>query len=146
MQWSDGDGCGFTSARPRVPVVTGGEFGCGRVSVGGQRRDPGSLLNWMERLVRTRKETPELGWGAFQVLPAGDPAVLALRHDWRGSVVLTVHNLADRPAEARLEPAGGDPGAGPVELLADQAYEPLELPSGVVPVGAYGYRWFRLRG
>ena len=145
MQWSDGAGCGFTSARPRVPVVTGGEFGCRRVSVGGQRRDPGSLLNWMERLVRARKEAPELGWGAFQVLPAGDPAVLALRHDWRGSVVLTVHNLADRPAEARLEPAGGDLGAGPVELLADQAYEPLELPSGVVPVGAYGYRWFRLR-
>ena len=125
MQWSDGDGCGFTSARPRVPVVTGGEFGCGRVSVGGQRRDPGSLLNWMERLVRTRKETPELGWGALEVLPAGDPAVLALRSDWRGSVVLTVHNLADRPAEARLELAGRDSGAGLVELLADQAYEPL---------------------
>ena len=146
MQWSDGDGCGFTSARPRVPVVTGGEFGCGRVSVGGQRRDPGSLLNWTERLVRTRKETPELGWGACEVLPAGDPAVLALRSDWRGSVVLTVHNLADRPAEARLELAGGDSGAGLVELLADQAYEPLESPPGGVPVGAYGYRWFRLPG
>ena len=146
MQWSDGPGCGFTSARPRVPVVTDGEFGCRRVSVGAQRQDPGSLLNWMERLVRIRKETPELGWGAFQVLPAGDPAVLALRHDWRGSVVLTVHNLADRPAEARLEPAGGDPGADPAELLADQAYEPLGSAPGYVPVGPHGYRWFRLRG
>jgi maltose alpha-D-glucosyltransferase/alpha-amylase len=100
----------------------------------------------MERLVRVRKETPELGWGSFEVLPAGDPAVLALRCDWRGSVVLTVHNLADRPAEAKLELAGGDAGAGPVELLADQAYEPLAAPAGDVPVGAYGYRWFRLRG
>jgi maltose alpha-D-glucosyltransferase/alpha-amylase len=145
MQWSDGAGCGFTSARPRVPVVTGGEFGCRRVSVGGQRRDPGSLLNWMERLVRTRKETPELGWGSFQVVPAGDPAVLALRSDWRGSVVLTVHNLADRPAQARLELADGDLDAGPVELLADQAYEPLGSPAGGVPVGPCGYRWFRLR-
>jgi maltose alpha-D-glucosyltransferase / alpha-amylase len=99
----------------------------------------------MERLVRTRKETPELGWGAFEVLPAGDPAVLALRSDWRGSVVLTVHNLADRPAEARLALAGGDADAGPVELLADQAYEAVEPPAGKVPVGAYGYRWFRLR-
>jgi maltose alpha-D-glucosyltransferase/alpha-amylase len=146
MQWSDGPGCGFTSARPQVPVVPGGEFGCGRVSVAAQRRDPGSLLNWMERLVRTRKETPELGWGSFAVLPAGDPAVLALRHAWRGSVVLTVHNLADRPAEARLKLARADLDAEPAELLADQAYEPLAWPAGGVPVGAYGYRWFRLRG
>jgi trehalose synthase len=109
-----------------------------------QRRDPGSLLNWMERLVRIRKETPELGWGSYQVVPAGDPAVLAVRCDWRASAVLTVHNLSDRPAKAELDLERGDPGAGPVELLADQDYDPLETPIGGVPVGPYGYRWFRL--
>ena len=76
MQWDDQANCGFTSARPRVPVVEEGAFGCRQVSVGGQREDPRSLLNWMERLVRTRKETPELGWGSARVVPAGDPAVL----------------------------------------------------------------------
>ena len=111
-----------------------------------QRRDPGSLLNWTERLVRTRKETPELGWGAYQVVPAGDEAVLAVRSEWRGSVVLTVHNLADRPAEARLELEPEDLGAGLAELHADQPYEPPKSPDGPMPVGAYGYRWFRLRG
>jgi hypothetical protein len=30
----------------------------------------------MERLIRRRKETPELSWGTFWVLPPGDPAVL----------------------------------------------------------------------
>jgi trehalose synthase len=109
-----------------------------------QRRDPGSLLNWMERLVRTRKETPELGWGSYQVVPTGDPAVLAVRCDWRGSVVLTVHNLSDRPAKAQLALERVDHGAGLVELLADQAYDRLGTPTGAVPVGPYGYRWFRL--
>jgi hypothetical protein len=61
-------------------------------------------------------------------------------------VVLTVHNLADRPAEARLELTDGDLDAGLVELLADQAYEPPASSTGGVPVGPYGYRWFRLRG
>jgi hypothetical protein len=61
-------------------------------------------------------------------------------------VVLTVHNLADRPAEARLELADGDLDAGLVELLADQTYGPLGSPAGGVPVGPCGYRWFRLRG
>ena len=73
MQWSDGDGCGFTSARPRAPV----DRRRVRLRPGQRRRPaarPGSLLNWMERLVRTRKETPELGWGAPEVLsPATRP-------------------------------------------------------------------------
>jgi trehalose synthase len=145
MQWDDGEGCGFTPARPRVPVVEGGDFGCRRVNVADQRHDPGSLLNWMERLIRRRKETPELGWGAFRVLPAGDPAVLAVRCDWRGSAVLTVHNFADRPAKADLD-LGGDPGAGLLELLADQPYQRLDTADGGVPVDGYGYRWFRLNG
>ena len=145
MQWDDQANCGFSSARPRVPVVEDGDFGYKRVNVGGQRTDPGSLLNWMERLVRRRKETPELGWGAFRVVPAGDPAVLALRTDWRGSVVLTVHNLADQPARAQLELDAADTDAGLVELLADQRYQRLEAPAGGVPVDGYGYRWFRLR-
>jgi trehalose synthase len=144
MQWDGGAGGGFTAARPRVPLVEGGEFGCRRVNVADQRRDPGSLLNWTERLVRRRKETPELGWGAFRVVPAGDPAVLALRCDWRGQVVLTLHNLADRPVKADLELDAGDARARLVELLADQAYEGLDAAADGVALDGYGYRWFRL--
>ena len=145
MQWDDGANCGFSPARPKVPVVEDGDFGCRRVNAGDQRHDPRSLLNWMERLIRRRKETPELGWGAFRVLPAGDPAVLVVRCDWRGSAVLTVHNFADRPAKADLDLDEGDQGAGLVELFADQAYQRLDAPAGGVPVDGYGYRWFRLR-
>ena len=39
------------------------------VNVAGQRRDAGSLLNWFERLIRRRRETPELGLGHL----GGDP-------------------------------------------------------------------------
>jgi trehalose synthase len=142
MQWDDGAGGGFSPTRPRVPLVEGGDFGCDRVNAAGQRQDPGSLLNWMERLVRRRKETPELGWGAYRVLPAGDPAVLALRCDWRGAAVLTVHNFADRPAKAALDLDGGEL----VELFADQPYPRPDAAGGGLPVDGYGYRWFRLRG
>jgi trehalose synthase len=158
MQWSGRAHGGFSpsdSAEPKVPMVTDGEFGCGRVNVAEQRHDPDSLLNWMERLIRRRKETPELGWGEVEVVPSGDEAVLAVQTDWRGSVVVTVHNFADRPARARLELPGGsggnggkhgnDPGAQPVELFADRRYDPVGSLAGEVPVAGYGYRWFRLR-
>ena len=41
-----------------------------------QRRDPNSLLNWTERIIRMRKEVPEIGWGDFQIIPMRDPSVL----------------------------------------------------------------------
>jgi hypothetical protein len=58
--------------------------------------------------------------------------------------VLTVHNLSDRPAKAQLDLEREDPGAGLAELLADQDYDRIGTPAGGVPVGPYGYRWFRL--
>ncbi len=30
------------------------------------------MLNWMERLIRMRKEAPEIGWGDFTCLETGD--------------------------------------------------------------------------
>jgi maltose alpha-D-glucosyltransferase / alpha-amylase len=36
------------------------------VNVAKQRRDPNSMLNWTERIIRIRKEVPEIGWGDFK--------------------------------------------------------------------------------
>jgi maltose alpha-D-glucosyltransferase/alpha-amylase len=144
MQWSDRENCGFSSARPKAPIVEDGEYGCRRVNVAEQRHDPDSLLNWMERLIRRRKETPELGWGSIEVVPSGDEAVIAVRSEWRGSVVVTVHNFAGRTARPRLELNGDEGDAGLIELLADRRYDRVESLAGEVPVEGYGYRWFRL--
>ena len=69
------------------------------VNAAEQRRDPNSLLNWTERIIRMRKEVPEIGWGDFDVLPTRDPAVLAMRYDWRNNSVLFVHNFDAKPRE-----------------------------------------------
>jgi hypothetical protein len=61
-------------------------------------------------------------------------------------VVVTVHNFADRPTEVRLELPREDLDAGFGQLFADQDYERVEAPGDPLPVGGYGYRWFRRRG
>src|SRR5688500_20117328 len=98
MQWSGERHRGFTTGevpcRPLAP---------GDAEVAAQRRDPGSLLSWMERLIRRRRECPELGWGEVTLLDAGDPAVLAHRADWDGSAIVALHSLAAEPREARVE-------------------------------------------
>src|SRR4051812_27735311 len=37
-------------------------------AVATQRRDHESLLMWMERLIRRRRECPELGWGQITLI------------------------------------------------------------------------------
>src|SRR6478735_5438822 len=62
MQWSAEPNGGFSTvtdpAQLRRPLTTG-RFGPDRVNVADQRRDPHSLLNWLERLIRRRRECPE---------------------------------------------------------------------------------------
>ncbi len=69
MQWSTEPNGGFTqNPKPHIPVISGGVYGYEHVNVAEQRRDTDSLMNWMERIIRMRKEVPEIGWGDFVVL------------------------------------------------------------------------------
>jgi trehalose synthase len=141
MQWSGERQAGFTTAdAARRPMLSGGPFGYEHVNVAAQRREPDSLLNWMERLIRRRRECPELGWGEWALLDQDDPAVLAHRADWGGSTIVAVHNLAGRATEATLAlEADG--------VLVDLfGTDELALDGTLtLPLAPYGYRWFRLR-
>ena len=146
MQWSGDRHAGFSTAGEDAelarPVVAAEGWGPERVNVAAQRRDPASLLNWMERLIRRRRECPELGWGRPTLLDAGHAAVLAHRVDWGGSTVLALHSFAGERLEARvaLEPEAGEA----VDLFDGAHATPRD---GVLSVGLdpYGARWFRLR-
>jgi maltose alpha-D-glucosyltransferase / alpha-amylase len=144
MQWTAGPGAGFTSGEPQVPLVTDGPFGAEHVNVADERRDPHSLLNWMERAIRARKELPELGWGTPRVLETDQPSVLAHRCDWLGRGVLALHNLGPERVEVRVELGEDDRAGGRLaEVLADQHYDPAE-PGRSLALDGFGYRWLRL--
>lgn len=148
MQWSAEPHGGFTAAeRSDVPVISGGPYGFEHVNVAGQRRDPNSFLNWLERLCRMRKEFPEIGWGDFTALRSPDPAVLILRYDWRNNAVLFVHNLASEPREVRFD-AGGDRRATGllVNVLSEDHSQADAKGRHVVLLEPYGYRWYRVGG
>jgi trehalose synthase len=142
MQWSDEPQAGFTTAaEPCRPLVEDGAFGFRDVNVTRQRRDPDSLLNWMERLIRRRRECPELGWGGWTLLDAGDPALFAQRSDWENSTIVAVHSFAGRDTSARL--TLGEEGTL-VDLFEDEDHE-LDAGEVALELPPYGARWFRLR-
>jgi glycosidase len=148
MQWTDERNGGFSPAPPsRLPrPVPSGRYGPLAVNVADQRRDPGSLLNWFERVIRRRRETPELGWGALTLLDTGgDDAVLAHRCDWDASTVVAVHNLSSEPRHVKVNLGGTSGIDRVVDLLADTAAQPLEQPVLETKLEGYGFHWLRLQ-
>jgi maltose alpha-D-glucosyltransferase/alpha-amylase len=145
MHWSTEPHGGFTkSQKPVVPVIDEGPYGFAHVNAAEQRRDPHSLLNWMERVIRMRKEVPEVGWGDFKVLDSGDSAVLALRYDWRNNSVLFLHNFADAPREIAFA-AGVKDGNELINLLTPD-HSKAHKGKHRVCLEPYGYRWYRVGG
>jgi trehalose synthase len=150
MQWTDEEHGGFSRARrsrlARPPTT--GRFGPMAVNVAAQRRDPDSLLNWMERMIRRRRETPELGWGAWRVLDSGMSSVLAHRCDWEGRSIVAIHNLSGDPCVARvaLGPDLPEP-ARMIDLFdSDGAVQELDAAEVEVKLEGYGFRWLRVYG
>jgi trehalose synthase len=142
MQWSAEPQAGFTTgSEPCRPLVDDGPFGYREVNVARQRRDSDSLLSWMERLIRRRRECPELGWGEWALLDTGNSSVFAHRCDWDDSCVVAAHNLAGRDAGARLVLEGE---GMLVDLFQDEDHE-LEAGEVTLELPPYGARWFRLR-
>ena len=148
MQWSSEPHGGFTeSDKPCSPVIDEGAYGFEHVNVAKQRRNPASMLNWTERIVRMRKEVPEIGWGDFKVIATRDPAVLIVRYDWRNNSVLFVHNLDEKPRVISFSVGlPGDAGALLVNLLAENHSRANKRGKHRLLVEAYGYRWFRVGG
>jgi maltose alpha-D-glucosyltransferase/alpha-amylase len=148
MQWSNEPHTGFTeSDKPVLPVIDKGPYGYEHVNVAKQRRDSNSLLNWTERMIRMRKEVPEIGWGDFQVIATRDPAVLVIRYDWRNNSVLFVHNLDEKPREVSFGVGlPGDEGKLLVNLLTEDHSQADERGRHTLLLEAYGYRWYRVGG
>ena len=148
MQWSNEPRGGFTkSDKPLLPVISGGPYGFEHINAATQRRHPESLLNWTERIIRMRKEVPEIGWGNFEIIPSRDLAVLIMRYDWRNNSVLFVHNFDSKPREISFSTGLTDEDIEPGRLLnllsEDHGRGDKEGQYRLVIEG-YGYRWYRV--
>lgn len=146
MQWSDEPNAGFSTApadRLTRPVVSEGRFDYRKVNVVAQHDLDGSLMSTIQRLVRTRRACPEIGWGACRILETGETGVIALRYDWRGETVMLLHNLADRDVDVRVP---SDAVGQWRPLFCNRNDRNMHDASAPIALDAYGFRWFRAEG
>lgn len=146
MQWTTGRNGGFSLSKHVVrSVINDPVYGYKKVNVAGERRDPHSLLNWTERMIRTRRECPEISWGDFVVLRTNATEVLALRYDWRRTSLVTLHNFSERAKKVRLKV-----GSGRDDILVNvfDGRHSRARNDGThhIALESYGWRWFRVGG
>jgi maltose alpha-D-glucosyltransferase / alpha-amylase len=125
-------------------VISKGEYAYEHVNVTAQRHDDRSLLAWFERMIRTLRESPEVGGGICtcvdQPLP---PGVLAHRADGPTGSMLFLHNLGTDDVTVDLGNLAGD-ADHPNEVFANQEYDEVG-DFTALRLSGYGYRWIRLR-
>ncbi|MFD2515444.1 alpha-amylase family protein [Pontibacter locisalis] len=146
MQWDDSKNGGFSNVnREKVvwPPLEKGPFSYKKVNVDSQHQQQRSLLEWMKRLIRIRKHCREIGWGKAVVFKTDNPHVLAHCMEWKGSMLVFVHNLSSEPCEFSLATKKLHPRQF-MSIFEDKDYEPTKEDTKKLKLNSYGYRWFRV--
>ncbi|GIJ10310.1 alpha-amylase family protein [Micromonospora andamanensis] len=146
MQWSSQPNAGFSTAEPEKlvrPVIDKGDFGYEKVNVTLQRRDRTSLLAWFERMIRTLREAPEIGFGSTKHIDVPmPPGVLAHRADGPTGSMVFLHNLGTADVEVDLSLLQAEADL-PMDVLADRNYDEVGK-LDKLHLSGHGYRWIRL--
>ncbi|MBK6972494.1 MAG: maltose alpha-D-glucosyltransferase [Sterolibacteriaceae bacterium] len=146
MQWTPDRNAGFSRADPQklyLPPIMDPIYGYQAVNVEAQSRNPSSLLNWVKRLIATRKSHTAFGRGDCELLNPGNRKVLAYLRSHGEESILCVANLSHSPQPVELD-LSHKRGRVPVELSAQTPFPPIgDLPY-LLTLPAYGFYSFRL--
>jgi len=145
MQWSTRKNGGFSQADEKelvCPVIKEGKFGYQKLNVVFQQKDPDSLLNWMEKLIRVRIKCIEFGHGNYTFLNTGDNRVMAHSSMLNKEISVVLHNLSKHPVKIKLDLYNQDISELN-ELFADDVKYSSYEKGKPLEINPYGYRWFK---
>ena len=144
MQWTAAMHGGFSRAQEVVrPVIDDAQFGFQTVNVAQQKRDPGSLLNWTERMIRVRQECPEIGWGQYKIVKTSARSTLAIYYEFRGTALVVLHNFADETQSPEFTlPA--QHASVLVSVLRPERFQPAADGRHTIELSPFGSKWLRV--
>ena len=146
MQWSIDRNAGFSradAARLYSPVIADPVYGYQAINVEAQLRDSSSLLNWMKRLIRIRKNYPVFGRGAIEFCHPSNTKVLVYIRKSETQTVLVVNNLSRYVQPVALDLRQLD-GWTPVEIFGETRFPQIGQLPYFLTLGPHAFYWFRL--
>ncbi|MDQ6681967.1 MAG: maltose alpha-D-glucosyltransferase [Chloroflexota bacterium] len=146
MQWTGDRNAGFSRADVHAiysPVVADPVYGYQAVNVEAQARVPGSLLNFMKRIISARRQHPGFGRGSQTFLRPANRRVLAYLRQYQGQTILCVANLSRFAQYVELD-LRQFAGCSPVELMGRVQFPAIgDLPY-LLTLGPHDFFWFEL--
>ena len=146
MQWSPDRNAGFSRADPQrlyLPPIMDPIYGFEAVNVEAQTRDRSSLLNWMKRMLVTRKGSQAFGRGTLRFIRPGNRKILVYLREYGEDAILCVANLSRSAQPVEIDLATFK-GRVPIELLGRTTFPPVgDLPY-LLTLPGYGFYWFKL--
>jgi maltose alpha-D-glucosyltransferase/alpha-amylase len=143
MQWNAGFNAGFSTAEADklyAPLIDDLDYSPTVVNVAAEENDPGSLLNFIRKLISVRKLTPALVQGNFTwVQPGENPALAAFLREVEGQSVLVLHNLSGQAQSFSLSLS--KPGLVK-DLLNGETYPTDDVLR--VKLAPFEFRWLEL--
>jgi maltose alpha-D-glucosyltransferase/alpha-amylase len=146
MQWSPYRNAGFSGAGFSglfAPVISDSLYGYQSVNVETQTRNPTSLLNWMKRAIRVRKQYKAFGRGSFDWIDEPNQRILAFSRTYGQEHIVVVMNLSSSPQVASLDLSSAE-GTVPVDLFGNTPFPGVGSGRYNITLGARGYFWLRL--
>ncbi len=143
MAWTGKRNGGFSTAPDPLlvlPPITAPGYDYRVVNVAVQQQLSGSLINWHQRMLTSRRILPALRHGDFQLLESNHPSVLCYARSSEGMTVVVAANLGATGASTWLD-LGSWSGSRVREVLAGCEFSEAS-DSWFVYLPAYGFFWW----
>jgi alpha-glucosidase len=133
MQWNDSPNAGFSPATPWLPVPASYKTH----NVDSQQQDPGSVLNFYQRLLALRHKNRALLDGEYVPLNESDPNVLSYLRRYKGETVLVALNMSAQLQNVKFD-VPGQSGSKATSLLTTMSAQPKEVKLESVSLEPFG--------
>jgi len=144
MQWDQSLNAGFSkteSEKLYAPVITQAPFGPERVNVSNQLTNPDSLLNFIQRLVKIRKQNSTFGSGSLEWCNVADLSILAFKRTFQNETIVVINNLSDLDKKVSFQES--ELSGVPTNLLTLQPHPEFKNGNIELELAPYQFIWFK---
>jgi len=144
MQWDQSLNAGFSkteSEKLYASVITQAPFGPERVNVSNQLTNPDSLLNFIQRLVKIRKQNSTFGSGSLEWCNVADLSILAFKRTFQNETIVVINNLSDLDKKVSFQES--ELSGVPTNLLTFQSHPEFKNGNIELELAPYQFIWFK---
>jgi maltose alpha-D-glucosyltransferase / alpha-amylase len=145
MQWSMDKNAGFSAATPQrlfLPVIIDPEYHYDVVNVELQRKNPGSLLWWMKKLIHLRKHYKAFSRGSIKFLLVENRKILSFFRIYEEEHVLVVINLSRFVQHVELD-LSSYVGQVPIELFGGGEFPRITTNPYMITLSPHSFLYYK---